>query len=295
MVTRSRSDTWAWSTQSSPTRAPGPMVTWGWITVRAPIDAPAPIDTNGPIDTCVAEHGVGGDRRPGVHARRRPVVGREDADRARERQVRIARPQHRARRRGAVVAQDDGRRPGGGQRPSDIWRWRRRSRRRGRLRGCRPRPKSPRRHRLRGGSRAGRPDREASREAIVTSGAHRRSRIRSTNRGSRSRPSCDATSWIRAARAPGGRSVAPRRRVRIGHARPTHRARSQPVAARRASTASGPPRGTRSSRPGRSARAPAPGRRRSTSSTTSTTSQTAVAVVVLLQRPRARWAGSRRS
>src|SRR5262245_12360537 len=50
-MTRSRIETWAWMTQSSPIRAPGPMTAWGYTIVRAPMTAPAPTVTYGPIET----------------------------------------------------------------------------------------------------------------------------------------------------------------------------------------------------------------------------------------------------
>ena len=63
--------------------------------VRAPIDAPAPIATNGPIDTSGAERRVRRHGARGIDAlRRRRRVGQQ-ADRVRERQVRMLREQKR--------------------------------------------------------------------------------------------------------------------------------------------------------------------------------------------------------
>src|SRR5437867_4837567 len=50
-TTRSRIETRAWITQSSPTLAPAPITTWGKTAVREPMTAPGPTVTNGPIDT----------------------------------------------------------------------------------------------------------------------------------------------------------------------------------------------------------------------------------------------------
>ena len=120
--------------------------------------------TNGRSDTWSPSTASVGDGRHGVHARRWPLVRREDADRAGKRQVRIARAQHR--RTARRCRRRAGSRPTRGwrQRPSDTWRWPRRSRRPGRPRRCPPRRRSRRRRRHRGGSRGGRPGRAASRE-----------------------------------------------------------------------------------------------------------------------------------
>ena len=56
----------------------------------------------------VADARIAGDRRQRVHAGRRAPGGREQADGAREGQVRIGGPQHRARRRRRVLLEQDG-------------------------------------------------------------------------------------------------------------------------------------------------------------------------------------------
>ena len=56
------------------------------------------------------ERRSGGNRRLGVNAGGRPPGRREHPDRSRERQIWIARPEHRAGRRRSIVAEDHGRR-----------------------------------------------------------------------------------------------------------------------------------------------------------------------------------------
>ncbi len=104
------------STQSLPTRGAGPIVTFGKITVRSPMRAPSPMATNGADRHVGAEPCVRRDGRQRVDAGRRAPGGGEQADGPRKRQIRIARAQHRARRRRRVVLEDDGRRARGRQR-----------------------------------------------------------------------------------------------------------------------------------------------------------------------------------
>ena len=79
------------------------------MTVRSPIAAPSPIGDERADRDVAAEPRVGGHGRQRVDARRRTPGGREQSDGARERQIRIARAQHRAGRRRRVVAKNDGR------------------------------------------------------------------------------------------------------------------------------------------------------------------------------------------
>ena len=109
IVTRSRIATLEWITQSAPIRVPAPIVTFGKMTVLSPIAAPSPIATNAPIETSVADARVSGHRGQRVHTGRRTPRGREQSDGAREGEVRIRRPQHRARRRRRVVLEQDSR------------------------------------------------------------------------------------------------------------------------------------------------------------------------------------------
>ena len=117
-MTRSRIDTFEWMTQSEPMRAPGPMVTLGKMIVRSPIAAPSPTATNAPIETsapiCAS---AATERRAGMHAGCRTPRRREQADGARERQIRIPGAQHRARRRRRIVLEDHGR---GTRRAQDL-------------------------------------------------------------------------------------------------------------------------------------------------------------------------------
>ena len=76
------------------------------MTVRSPIAAPSPTDDERADRDVVADVRVGGDRRHRMDAGGGTPLGREEADGARKRQIRIARPQHRARRRRRVVSQD---------------------------------------------------------------------------------------------------------------------------------------------------------------------------------------------
>ena len=107
MVTRSRIETFEWITQSLPMCVSGPMVTLGKMTVRSPIVAPSPMATNAPIGDIAAEPDVAGDGRQRVHPGRRTPGRSEQPDGARERQIGVARTQHRAGRRRRVVTEND--------------------------------------------------------------------------------------------------------------------------------------------------------------------------------------------
>ena len=71
---------------------------------------PSPITANGPIDTPAPSAHVLADRRRRMHACRRPPRVGKELDRARKRQIRVARPEHRARRGVSRFAENDCRR-----------------------------------------------------------------------------------------------------------------------------------------------------------------------------------------
>ena len=78
--------------------------------MRAPIRAPEPTLTNGPMDASAATRRRLGDARQQMDAGGRGRPRREQFHGARERQVRIRRAQHRARRRLGALAENHRRR-----------------------------------------------------------------------------------------------------------------------------------------------------------------------------------------
>ena len=149
--------------QSSPTRAPGPIVTFGNMTVLLPTCAPSATDTNGTYRHVLADLRLGRDGRermdagrwtPGRGEKSRPRGQKPGRDRV-SGASRMAQPVrlHEAGPLKRVCASA----------PTRTWDWPGRSDHLVARVECPPPERSRRRHPLRGGIQGGRPAHEASR------------------------------------------------------------------------------------------------------------------------------------
>ena len=226
MRTRSRIDTRAWITQSSPISTCRPITTCGWTIVRAPMRAPSPITANGPIDTPAPSVTSCADRRRSDARRAAAATGRRRARRrARTPDTDGASAASRTAPLGRL-AEDDRRRArraqlggvlGVGEEGEIAGRPRPRCRRR---RGCRCR------RRLRGGTRGARRclEFQGVREYLTEVGVRARqdavrrpwewsTAVRSKKLARCSRRRRSATSWTRCSRAAGSSAIARRSSV----------------------------------------------------------------------------------